>query len=136
MSRYFPPIGTAGFDRECVKGKSRVPRPPPRIIASTSRMGGRISGNRGPLQGRRPNCFPIRRAFVICSLHQRASVDCHGSRGSSVPGHAVALTMSVIVCAYNEGCYIQRCLESLLSQSRPPDDILVVNNASTDDTAA
>ena len=42
--------------------------------------------------------------------------------------------MSVIVCAYNEGGYIQRCLESLLSQSRPPDDILVVNNASTDDT--
>jgi glycosyltransferase involved in cell wall biosynthesis len=48
----------------------------------------------------------------------------------------VALTMSVIVCAYNEAGYIQRCLESLLSQSRPPDDILVVNNASTDDTAA
>jgi glycosyltransferase involved in cell wall biosynthesis len=56
------------------------------------------------------------------------------TRGSAVSGHTVALTMSVIVCAYNEAGYLQRCLESLLSQSRPPDEILVVNNASTDDT--
>jgi glycosyltransferase involved in cell wall biosynthesis len=48
----------------------------------------------------------------------------------------VALTMSVIVCAYNEAAYLGPCLDSLLSQSRPPDEILVVNNASTDDTAA
>ena len=38
MRRYFPPIGTAGFDREWVSGKRRVPRPPPRMIASTSFM--------------------------------------------------------------------------------------------------
>ena len=29
ISRYLPPIGTAGFERWCVSGKSRVPRPPP-----------------------------------------------------------------------------------------------------------
>src|SRR3977135_1566211 len=33
-SRYFPPTGTAGFERCCVNGKSRVPAPPPRITAS------------------------------------------------------------------------------------------------------
>ena len=38
MRRYLPPIGTAGFDRECVSGNSRVPRPPPRMIARTCRM--------------------------------------------------------------------------------------------------
>ena len=27
MSRYLPPIGTAGFDRMWVRGKSRVPWP-------------------------------------------------------------------------------------------------------------
>jgi glycosyltransferase involved in cell wall biosynthesis len=48
----------------------------------------------------------------------------------------VALTISVIVCAFNEAGYIGPCLQSLLHQSRPPDEILVVNNASSDRTAA
>jgi glycosyltransferase involved in cell wall biosynthesis len=47
----------------------------------------------------------------------------------------VAQTVSVIVCAYNEAAYLGPCLQSLLSQSRPPDEIIVVNNASTDATA-
>jgi glycosyltransferase involved in cell wall biosynthesis len=46
----------------------------------------------------------------------------------------MALTISVIVCAHNEARYISACLHSLLAQSRPPDEILVVNNASTDAT--
>jgi glycosyltransferase involved in cell wall biosynthesis len=48
----------------------------------------------------------------------------------------VALTISVIVCAHNEAQYLAACLHSLLAQSRPPDDILVINNASTDATRA
>jgi glycosyltransferase involved in cell wall biosynthesis len=47
----------------------------------------------------------------------------------------VALTITTIVCAYNEADYIGPCLHSLLSQTRPPDQLLVVNNASTDETA-
>src|SRR4029077_14845192 len=35
-SRYLPPIGTAGLERCCVSGNSRLPWPPPRIIARTS----------------------------------------------------------------------------------------------------
>src|SRR5438874_1465166 len=34
-SRYFPASGTAGLARSFVKGKSRVPAPPPIITAST-----------------------------------------------------------------------------------------------------
>jgi glycosyltransferase involved in cell wall biosynthesis len=49
---------------------------------------------------------------------------------------AVALKISVIVCAHNEGDFIAACLHSLLAQSRPPDEILVINNASTDQTGA
>jgi glycosyltransferase involved in cell wall biosynthesis len=45
------------------------------------------------------------------------------------------LTISTIVCAYNEAGYLAPCLHSLLAQSRRPDELLVVNNASTDDTA-
>ena len=44
------------------------------------------------------------------------------------------LTRSVIVCAHNEAGYLASCLYSLLAQSRPPDEIIVVNNASTDAT--
>jgi glycosyltransferase involved in cell wall biosynthesis len=45
------------------------------------------------------------------------------------------LTYSVIVCAFNEEQYIAGTLRALLAQSRPPDEILLVNNASTDRTA-
>src|SRR5215472_14334287 len=38
MMRYLPPMGTAGLDRFRVRGKSRVPRPPPRITPITSCM--------------------------------------------------------------------------------------------------
>ena len=48
----------------------------------------------------------------------------------------MALRISVIVCAHNEARYLPACLHSLLAQTRPPDEILVVNNASTDETRA
>jgi len=46
------------------------------------------------------------------------------------------MTVTVIVCAHNEARYLRGCLYSLLAQSRPPDDILVIDNASTDETRA
>ena len=46
------------------------------------------------------------------------------------------MTITVIVCAYNEARYLPACLYSLLAQIRPPDEILVVDNASSDDTGA
>ncbi len=48
----------------------------------------------------------------------------------------MALKISVIVCAHNEARYLSPCLHSLLAQSRLPDEILVINNASTDETRA
>jgi glycosyltransferase involved in cell wall biosynthesis len=46
------------------------------------------------------------------------------------------MLISVIVCAHNEEAYIVPALLSLLGQSRPPDEILVIDNASTDRTRA
>src|SRR5688572_19237649 len=40
------------------------------------------------------------------------------------------------VCAHNEAEFLPACLHSLLAQSRTPDEILVINNASTDQTRA
>ena len=45
------------------------------------------------------------------------------------------MTVTVIVCAYNEAQLLPACLYSLRAQTRPPDEIIVVNNASTDATA-
>jgi len=46
----------------------------------------------------------------------------------------VGLTIATIVCAYNEARFLPACLYSLKAQTRTPDDLIVVNNASTDDT--
>lgn len=43
-------------------------------------------------------------------------------------------SVSVIVCAHNEATYLAACLHSLLAQTRPPDELLVIDNASTDGT--
>jgi len=48
----------------------------------------------------------------------------------------MGLTIAVIVCAYNEDRLLAGCLHSLRAQTRPPDEILVIDNASTDDTGA
>ena len=45
------------------------------------------------------------------------------------------MTISVIVCAHNEARYLATCLYSVLAQSRVPDELLVINNASTDETS-
>jgi cellulose synthase/poly-beta-1,6-N-acetylglucosamine synthase-like glycosyltransferase len=41
------------------------------------------------------------------------------------------MTMSVIVCAYNEERTLAACLHSVFAQTRRPDEGIVVNNAST-----
>jgi glycosyltransferase involved in cell wall biosynthesis len=44
------------------------------------------------------------------------------------------MTITVIVCAFNEARLLPACLYSLLAQTRIPDQIVVVDNASTDGT--
>ncbi len=44
--------------------------------------------------------------------------------------------MSVIVTNYNYGHYIPSCLESLAAQTSPPDEIIVVDDGSTDGSRA
>jgi glycosyltransferase involved in cell wall biosynthesis len=46
----------------------------------------------------------------------------------------VALTISVIVCAHNEVRYLPACVHAVLAQTRPPDQFLTIDNASTDGT--
>lgn len=43
--------------------------------------------------------------------------------------------LSVIIPAYNEANYLRTCLEAVLAQTVEPDEIIVVDNNSTDNTA-
>lgn len=53
-----------------------------------------------------------------------------------VRANAPPLRLSVIVCAWNEQSTLAPCLHSLFAQTRPPDEVIVVDNGSTDGTAA
>ena len=46
------------------------------------------------------------------------------------------MILSVVVPAYNRADLLPRTLDSVLAQTRPPDEVLVVDDGSTDDTRA
>jgi len=45
-------------------------------------------------------------------------------------------TLAVMLCNYNHGRYLHRSLGAILSQSRPPDEFVIVDDGSTDDSVA
>lgn len=46
-----------------------------------------------------------------------------------------ALSLSIIIPAYNEQSHLPACLDSIARQTSPPDEVLVIDNNSTDRTA-
>lgn len=47
-----------------------------------------------------------------------------------------ALTLSVVIPVYNEGAYLAKCLDAIAAQTVMPDQVVIVDNNSTDDSAA
>lgn len=46
------------------------------------------------------------------------------------------MTVAVVIVNWNGGPLLRRCLDALCAQTRPPDRVIVVDNASTDDSLA
>lgn len=44
--------------------------------------------------------------------------------------------VSYIIPVYNGGCYLDKCIQSIINNSDPKDEIIVINDGSTDETAA
>lgn len=47
-----------------------------------------------------------------------------------------ALTLSIIIPVYNEESHLKSCLESIVSQTEKPDEVIIVDNNSTDASVA
>lgn len=45
-------------------------------------------------------------------------------------------TLAAIICNYNHGALVSRAIEAMLAQSRPADELLIVDDGSTDDSLA
>src|SRR5512147_3323120 len=93
MSRYLPAMGTAGLDRSRVRGKSRVPRPPPRITARQSCMGetgtlgnAGVKTGSGPIRGRPGGWGTTKRLRSLARAAPEVEVSFPPTRG---PGDAV-----------------------------------------------
>ena len=53
-----------------------------------------------------------------------------------MPAVRDGLTLSVMLCNYNHGRYLHRSVGAILGQSRPPDEFVIVDDGSTDDSVA
>ncbi len=69
----------------------------------------------------------------IAALHQELGA--RKRRGISVPSNTMPL-VSVCIAAYNHEAYIAEAIESVLAQHYPNIEILIVDDASNDETAA
>lgn len=92
-----------------------------------------------------PAPVPARRAVALSSTAMSStavsstavsSTAMSSTAGSSPSGLAGLPTVSIVIPAYNEEAVIERCVLAAMDQSVPAHEIIVVDNRSTDGTAA
>ena len=81
--------------------------------------------------------------FVVCKTFRLTHTDAEGDaaatpaqrEGAAVTGTAAPLTLGVIVAAHNEAAVLPVTLAALLGQASPPEEIVVADDGSSDNTA-
>ncbi|MCS6988353.1 MAG: glycosyltransferase [Chloroherpetonaceae bacterium] len=79
-------------------------------------------------------CASVYVGFVVWILTGLRRLDDVGAMASQSPSQSPAI--SVVIAARNEAKTIADCLRSLAAQTRPPLEIIVVDDASEDETSA
>lgn len=54
--------------------------------------------------------------------------------GAALPGEVARTTISVVIPCHDDAPFLARCLSALAAQTRPADEIIVVDNGSSDDS--
>ena len=57
------------------------------------------------------------------------------TRSEKMPATDMQPKLTIIVPAYNVAAYVQEALDSILAQSVPPDEVIIIDDGSTDETA-
>src|ERR1700674_2804175 len=70
------------------------------------------------------------------SKHHRDAVPANllARRRWKTEGWSPVSTVAVALCNYNHGKYLDGCLRAIVTQSRPADQIVIVDDGSTDDS--
>jgi predicted nucleotidyltransferase len=87
--------------------------------------GGTLARDAGALP---PGLLRAARRHFADVLHGRPITGCHDA--------GTRLVLSLCVCTRNRAALLDELLASVVAQTRRPDEVLIVDNASTDDTAA
>ena len=122
--------GSGGLWRVCVGGRG-----------TRSRSDGGLERGGGLCGDVRRTPVAVRDLFVaqvaLCSQSQRGG----GLGGRAVPGDGglgsdveADVKISVAIATYNRAAMARQAVEAALAQSRAPDEIVVADDASTDDT--
>lgn len=57
------------------------------------------------------------------------------AQGGYRSGRAPGVRISVVITCYNYARFLRPCVESIVQQTRPPEEIIIVDDGSTDDSA-
>ncbi len=104
----------------------------PRILASGAHFARKFD------LAKNPEVFDAIDAAVdaACPEQSRTLASTYRSAGAAADKEKSGMRISVVIPAYNAERFLRRCLASVFAQTLKPDEVIVVDDGSTDRTAA